>query len=105
MGERILHCGTSLENYYTCINQQVAGFTKRVANVNDRVYIVVKVENKSLCGARGNLPIFGLGKTAINIRNAFHFAKSNTANRLTSAFWSKPVESIGASNMCNPQKP
>lgn len=55
MGERILHCGTSLENYYTCVNQQVAGFTKRVANVNDRVYIVVKVGNKSLCGARGKL--------------------------------------------------
>ncbi|MBW4081278.1 hypothetical protein [Paenibacillus sp. S150] len=55
MGERILHCGTSLENYYICIDQQVVGFTKRVANVNDQIYIVVKVGNKSVCGARGRL--------------------------------------------------
>ncbi|MCD1261288.1 hypothetical protein B5M42_021025 [Paenibacillus athensensis] len=55
MGNRILHCGASLENYYTCVNQQVAGFTKRVASVNDLVYIVVKIGGKSLCGARGRL--------------------------------------------------
>lgn len=52
MNSRILHCSTSLENYYLCLEHRVAGFTNRGPQVGDRVYLVVKVGKKSLCGAR-----------------------------------------------------
>lgn len=52
---RILHCGDSLDNYYICIQQKVAGFTRRVADVGDIVYMVVKVNNRLMCGARAKL--------------------------------------------------
>ena len=49
---RILHCSTSLENYNLCLKDKVAGFINRGAQSGDMVYLVVKVDNKSLCGAR-----------------------------------------------------
>jgi len=50
---RILHCGESLENYYICLDQNIAGFTKRVADEGDFIYFAVKVDGISWCGARG----------------------------------------------------
>ena len=52
MNTRILHCSTSLENYYLCLEHRVAGFGNRGSQSGDRVYLVVKVGKKSLCGAR-----------------------------------------------------
>ena len=54
---RILHYGRFLDSYYLCINEKVAGFSQkfRAGGTGDLVYLVVKVGNKSLCGARGVL--------------------------------------------------
>ncbi|MGG1671530.1 hypothetical protein ACIFOE_12925 [Paenibacillus sp. NRS-1783] len=54
MTARILSCGDSKENYYRCIENSVAGFKKRFAQINDLVYFSVKADSKeSYCGARG----------------------------------------------------
>lgn len=52
MKVRILHCSTSLENYYLCINEKVAGFTNRGPQTGDLIYLAVKVDKKTYCGAR-----------------------------------------------------
>gem|GEM_PF-1851770 len=39
MNIRILHCSTSLENYYLCLEHGVAGFGNRGPQVGDRVYL------------------------------------------------------------------
>lgn len=54
---RILHCSKMIENYYTCIDEKVAGFSHRFieGGEGDRIYIAVNVGKKSLCGARGIL--------------------------------------------------
>lgn len=55
MATRVLHCGNSLENYYTCINEKVAGFTRRVAAEGDTIYLAVKLDKVSYCGTRAVL--------------------------------------------------
>ncbi|NEQ43431.1 MAG: hypothetical protein F6K00_07675 [Leptolyngbya sp. SIOISBB] len=55
MTYRILHCGKSLENYYLCIQHQVAGFLSRGANPGETVYLAVKVNRKTYCGVRAKL--------------------------------------------------
>lgn len=52
MNIRILHCSDSLENYYLCLKEKVAGFTNRGPNTGDVIYLVVKFGKKSFCGAR-----------------------------------------------------
>ena len=52
MTTRILNCSTSLENYYLCIREKVAGFTNRGPQPGDQVYLAVKVEGVLFCGAR-----------------------------------------------------
>ncbi|MEL6670808.1 MAG: hypothetical protein AAFR61_01400 [Bacteroidota bacterium] len=52
MDVRILHCSNLLENYYTCINEKVAGFSNRAPQKGDLIYLVVKVGKVSYCGAR-----------------------------------------------------
>ncbi|WP_017416619.1 hypothetical protein [Clostridium tunisiense] len=54
-GYRILNCGSSMENYYICINEKVAGFTQRTADVGDTIFFSVKYNKKNLCGAKGIL--------------------------------------------------
>lgn len=54
-GNRILHCGNSLNNYYICIKEKVAGFTQKTASEGDVIYFSVKHNKKTLCGARGIL--------------------------------------------------
>jgi hypothetical protein len=49
---RILNCSTSLENYYLCIEEKVAGFVNRGPQSGDQVYLAVKQGKKLLCGAR-----------------------------------------------------
>jgi hypothetical protein len=55
LGTRILHCGKSLKNYYLCINERVAGFIQRGQQKGDTVYLAVKINNDSFCGARATL--------------------------------------------------
>lgn len=55
MAIRTLHCGKSIENYNLCAEKEVAGFTKRVAEKGDTVYLAVKAGSNTLCGARGVL--------------------------------------------------
>lgn len=52
MNTRISHCSNSLENYYTCIEEKVDGFTNRGPNPGDLIYLVVKIGKISYCGAR-----------------------------------------------------
>jgi len=52
---RILHCGKSLENYNICLKEKVAGFTRRVAEKGDQIYIAVRKGKKTICGGRGIL--------------------------------------------------
>lgn len=52
---RILNCSHSLENYYLCIEEKVAGFTRRGAQSGDQVYLAVKRGKKLFCGARFTL--------------------------------------------------
>ena len=55
MNTRILHCTTSLENYYLCLEHRGAGFSNRGPKPGDLIYVVVKVGKKSLCGVRFTL--------------------------------------------------
>ena len=55
MNVRILHCGKSIENYNKCIFEKVVGFSKRVAYENDLIYIAVKHEGVTYCGARAKI--------------------------------------------------
>ncbi|MGM7702241.1 hypothetical protein ACSVDE_11000 [Pseudalkalibacillus sp. Hm43] len=55
MNYRIVHCGTSLENYELCINEKIVGFTKRVGQDGDIIFLTVKVNGQSVCGARAKL--------------------------------------------------
>lgn len=55
MSVRILHCGQSIENYMRCIEYEVAGFKRRIAESGDLVYLAVRVGKQTLCGARGRL--------------------------------------------------
>ncbi|HBF7094865.1 TPA: hypothetical protein KOU56_003964 [Clostridioides difficile] len=56
MGDtRVLHCGDIIDNYYLCINESIAGFTKRGQNKGDIIYFAVRIDKTSYCGARGLL--------------------------------------------------
>ncbi|THF74361.1 hypothetical protein [Cohnella fermenti] len=55
MPVRILHCGESIESYNICLEQQLVGFTKRVGQPGDLVYIAVRQDGRPVCGARGKL--------------------------------------------------
>lgn len=55
MNVRILDCSTSIKNYNLCINEKVAGFTRKTAQYGDIVYFAVKSDKKLLCGARALL--------------------------------------------------
>lgn len=54
---RILHCSDSIENYYICLNEKVVGFAQGFKNggTGDLVYIVVRIDGVSFCGAKGRL--------------------------------------------------
>ena len=47
--------GKSIENYFTCMENDVAGFTKRFAKKGDIVYFVVNYEKVSYLTAKGLL--------------------------------------------------
>ena len=53
MNTRILHCGENLENYYLCIEKEVAGFSQLTPAPGDQIYLAIKVKGYSYIGARG----------------------------------------------------
>ena len=53
MSIRILHCGDNLQNYYICIEKEVAGFSQLSPAAGDSIYLAVKVMGLSYIGARG----------------------------------------------------
>ena len=55
MAVRTLHCSTNIENYNICLDNQVAGFGHRGALPDDKIYLLVKKDRKTLCGARFEL--------------------------------------------------
>lgn len=55
MAVRTLNCSTSIENYNLCLDNEVAGFTKRGQSSGDMIYFVFKQGKENLCGARGVL--------------------------------------------------
>jgi hypothetical protein len=57
MAYRILHCGTSIENYNLCVEEKVAGFSSRKAHEGDIIYFAVKNAKESICGARAKLSL------------------------------------------------
>lgn len=52
---RILHCGKSIENFNICLDKGIVGFMMRGALPDDTVYLVVKHNKKTYCGARCQL--------------------------------------------------
>lgn len=55
MATRTLHCSDNYENYNICLNNLIAGFGHRGPLPNDKIYLVVKKDRRSLCGARFEL--------------------------------------------------
>lgn len=53
MSVRILHCSKSINNYNICVKEKVVGFSKRLAETGDLIYIVVKHDKVTYCGVRG----------------------------------------------------
>ena len=52
MNTRILHCGDNHQNYYLCIEKQVAGFIRLAPSEGDLLYLAVKHNGISYIGAR-----------------------------------------------------
>lgn len=55
MATRTLHCSNNYENYNICLDNLIAGFGHRGPLPNDKIYLLVKKDRKSLCGARFEL--------------------------------------------------
>ena len=55
MATRTLHCSDNYVNYNICLDNLIAGFGHRGPLPNDKIYLLVKKERKSLCGARFEL--------------------------------------------------
>lgn len=55
MTVRILHCGKNFENYNICINEKIFGFINNSAEEGDIIYLVIKINKISYCGAKAVL--------------------------------------------------
>lgn len=52
---RTLHCSNNIENYNLCLDHKIVGFGHRGPFPNDKIYLLLKKDRKSLCGARFEL--------------------------------------------------
>lgn len=52
---RTLHCSTNVKNFNICLDDMVAGFGHRGPLPGDKIYLLVKIDKKTLCGARFEL--------------------------------------------------
>lgn len=55
MSVRILHCSTNVKNYNTCVEKRICGFKNRGPSKGDTVYLAVRIDKDTLCGARCKL--------------------------------------------------
>lgn len=55
MAVRTLHCSSNIENYNICLDNCIAGFGHRGPLPNDKIYLLLKKDRKTLCGARFEL--------------------------------------------------
>lgn len=55
MAVRILHCGKNKENYSICLKEKVFGFRNNGPNKDDEIYLVLKKDKITYCGARAVL--------------------------------------------------
>ena len=52
---RTLHCSTNVKNFNICLDDMIAGFGHRGPLPGDKIYLLVKIDRKTLCGARFEL--------------------------------------------------
>lgn len=52
---RTLHCSTNVKNFNICLDDRIAGFGHRGPLPGDKIYLLVKIDKKTLCGARFEL--------------------------------------------------
>ncbi|MDD6930052.1 MAG: hypothetical protein SPK10_03960 [Treponema sp.] len=57
MAVRTLHCSNNIENYNICLDNLIAGFGHRGPLPNDKIYLLLKNNRKTLCGARFELDV------------------------------------------------
>lgn len=55
MSIRILHCSDNVNNYNTCVEKQICGFGNRGPATGDTIYLAVKINGNTICGARCKL--------------------------------------------------
>lgn len=55
MAVRTLHCSGNIENYNICLDYEIVGFGHRGPLSGDKIYLLVKKDKKTLCGARFEL--------------------------------------------------
>lgn len=55
MAVRILNCSNNLINYNLCVHEKVVGFSMKIAQSNDIIYLAVKVNKKLFCATRAIL--------------------------------------------------
>jgi hypothetical protein len=121
MNTRILHCGDNLQNYYLCIEKQVAGFIRLAPSEGDLVYLAVKHNGISYIGARFTLdkptnikpwPDAKNYKFAYSIKNIEYCKPFNFSGlaKFGGTYWaakyiqsSKPIKDEGALQFLNEQ--
>ncbi len=52
---RTLHCSNNIENYNICLDYEIVGFGHRGPVSGDKIYLLLKKDRKTLCGARFEL--------------------------------------------------
>lgn len=52
---RTLHCGTNIKNFNICLDNMIVGFSHRGPSSGDKIYLLVKIDKKTCCGARFEL--------------------------------------------------
>lgn len=55
MAVRILNCSGSIENYNICVNEKIVGFSYKIGDIGDTIYISAKSEEGLVCGVRATL--------------------------------------------------
>lgn len=55
MATRTLHCSNNFDNYNICLDKMIAGFGHRGPMPNDKIYLLIKKDKKTMCGARFEL--------------------------------------------------
>lgn len=55
MSYRILSCSTFIENYYICLNKKIIGFSTKVGEIGDTIFLAIKSKQGTVCGARATI--------------------------------------------------